>query len=89
MTTAAKIAELPPKPVEPEFRDDRWYYRGFSQYPKDEAYRVYNRDLAHYYLASLSLALEVLEVNTCPQDECEWHGCKDARLVLEAMKEYK
>jgi hypothetical protein len=39
-----EIAALPMKPKEPEFLDGNWYYRGFSQYREDEAYRVYNSD---------------------------------------------
>ena len=84
MTIAARLAELR-KPNEPEFLDDRWYYAGFSQYLKGEAFEHYNRDLADYYKASIALVLDVLETTVGDNDDLY----PDARLVLDIMKELR
>jgi hypothetical protein len=95
---AARLAELR-KPNAPEYLDDRWYYAGFSQYLKGEAFERYNRDLADYYKASFKLVLAALqacyeEMHKQIEDDITVHvafaeAYADAEVVLNAMKELR
>ena len=49
---------LPSLPPEPEYLGDSWYYQGFSQYLKTEAFEVYYKDRADVLKAWLREAMK-------------------------------